>query len=67
MGLLKGIFYFYVNGFREMKVGKQLWLLILLKLFIMFVIIKLLFFRSKTPNFDNKSDKAIYYREQLTN
>ena len=35
---------FYWEGFRDMKLGKTLWLLILIKLFIMFVFLKLFFF-----------------------
>ena len=58
----------YVDGFRSMTVGKTLWLIIGIKLFIFFVIIKILFF----PNFlSSKSDtdegKAQYVREQLVN
>ena len=30
------IYHFYLEGFREMKLGKTLWLIILVKLFIMF-------------------------------
>ena len=41
------IYHFYLEGFREMKLGKTLWLIILVKLFIMFFILKLFFF----PNF----------------
>ena len=41
------IFHFYRDGFRDMKLGKTLWLIILVKLFIMFFILKLFFF----PNF----------------
>lgn len=56
----------YVDGFRSMTLGKTLWLIIGIKLFIFFVIIKILFF----PNFlSSKSDtdegKAQYVREQL--
>lgn len=58
----------YVDGFRSMTLGKTLWLIIGIKLFIFFVIIKILFF----PNFlSSKSDtdegKAQYVREQLVN
>ena len=67
MPTFKKIIQFYMDGFREMKVGKRLWILILIKLFIMFAILKLFFFRSETPHFDNKTEKAIYYREQFTN
>ncbi len=56
----------YVDGFRSMTVGKTLWLIIAIKLFIFFVVIKILFF----PNFlasksDSDDGKAQYVREQL--
>lgn len=35
---------FYRDGFREMTVGRTLWAIILLKLFVMFVVLRLLFF-----------------------
>lgn len=64
----KRVFYFYRDGFHSMTVGKTLWLIILIKLFIFFVIIRWIFF----PNFlSSKSDsdegKAQYVREQLVN
>ena len=37
----------YYDGFRSMTLGKKLWLVILIKLFIMFAILKVFFF----PNF----------------
>ena len=56
----------YVEGFRSMTVGKTLWLIIAIKIFVFFVIIKILFF----PNFlasksDSDEGKAQYVREQL--
>ena len=56
----------YVDGFRSMTIGRTLWLIIGIKLFIFFVVIKILFF----PNFlSSKSDtdegKAQYVRQQL--
>ncbi len=64
---ISSAFNFYVEGFRSMTIGKTLWAIIGIKLFIFFIVIKLLFF----PNFLNsKSDtdegKAQYVREQLT-
>ncbi|MBQ9586095.1 MAG: DUF4492 domain-containing protein [Muribaculaceae bacterium] len=58
----------YVDGFRSMTVGKTLWLIIAIKLFVFFVIIKILFF----PNFlasksDTDDGKAQYVREQILN
>ena len=41
---LKKVFRFYVDGFRSMTVGKTLWAIILVKLFIMFAVLKLFFF-----------------------
>ena len=34
----------YYDGFRSMTVGKTLWIIILLKVFIFFVVMKMLFF-----------------------
>lgn len=41
------IWNFYLEGFRSMTLGRTLWFIILLKLFIMFVVLKIFFF----PNF----------------
>ena len=36
------IFRFYYDGFREMTLGRTLWAIILIKLFILFVVLRLL-------------------------
>ena len=41
------IYDLYADGFRHMRLGKTLWAIILIKLFIIFVILKIIFF----PNF----------------
>lgn len=41
---IKTVVRFYTDGFRQMTWGRTLWLLILLKLFIIFGILKLFFF-----------------------
>lgn len=68
MNLFKRIFLFYYTGFKEMTLGKQLWIIILIKLFIMFAILKLFFFPNflKT-NFDSDQERSDYVIEQLTN
>ena len=38
------IWRFYADGFRSMTLGRTLWLIIAIKLFIMFFILRLLFF-----------------------
>ena len=40
------IYRFYVDGFKSMTIGKTLWMLIIIKLFVMFFILKLFFFPS---------------------
>lgn len=56
----------YADGFRNMTVGKTLWALILIKLFIMFCILRIFFF----PNYLNNvasddSGKEDYVSTQL--
>ena len=58
---------FYVDGFHSMTVGKTLWLIIGIKLFIMFAILKLFFFPNfLKSNFDNDLERSEYVIEQLT-
>ena len=45
MNIFKRVWVFYYEGFRTMgPVGKRLWLIVLIKLFIMFAILRLFFF-----------------------
>lgn len=43
-GLLSRIFHLYYDGFRTMTLGKTLWAVILIKLAIIFLVLKLFFF-----------------------
>ncbi len=64
--LLK-IWRFYYDGFREMTIGKTLWAIILIKLFIFFVIIKMLFFPNILKrDFDTDEERAEHIRHELT-
>ena len=54
----------YYDGFRSMTLGRTLWVVILVKLFIMFAILKVFFF----PNFlkeHAQGDEAGYVATQL--
>ena len=42
--LFLNIWQFYRDGFRGMKLGRTLWMIILIKLFVMFFILRLFFF-----------------------
>ena len=44
--ILGRVIRFYVDGFRSMTLGRTLWGIILLKLFIMFAVLKAFFFPS---------------------
>ncbi len=58
----------YVDGFRSMTVGRKLWLLIIIKFFIFFAILKLFFFPDILQStYDNDTDRAEAVREALTN
>lgn len=56
----------YYDGFRSMTVGKTLWAIILVKLFLFFVVIKLLFFPNILKrDFDSDEDRANHVRQEL--
>ena len=60
------VFDLYYDGFKNMKLGRTLWAIILIKLFIIFVVLKLFFF----PNFLKEhanGDEAGYVATKLLN
>lgn len=65
--LLRRIADLYIDGFRSMKVGKELWLLIALKLLILFGVMKLFYFPNylKTQ-YDNDTQRSAHVLENLT-
>ena len=62
----KRVWDLYYDGFRSMTIGKTLWIIILVKLFIFFVVMKMLFFPNllKT-NFDTDEERAEHVRSEL--
>ncbi len=44
--MVRRIIRFYVTGFREMTLGRTLWVLILVKLVVLFAVLRLFFFPS---------------------
>ena len=61
---LHRVFHLYYDGFRSMTLGRTLWAVILIKLFIIFIVLKLFFF----PNFLKQhagDDKAGYVAGEL--
>ena len=72
--ILKRVFNLYYEGFRDMTLGRTLWLIILVKLFVIFVVLKLFFFpdflkqnagnQGVSPTDD---DKAGFVAKELVN
>jgi hypothetical protein len=69
LSLLNRIFLFYYEGFRSMSQwGRRVWLIILIKLFIMFAILKIFFFTDfLDKKYDNDKEKSEYVLDQLIN
>ncbi len=66
--ILLSIWKFYTGGFRNMgNWGKQVWLIILIKLFIMFAVLKIFFFPNfLNANFSSDDERGNYVLEELT-
>jgi hypothetical protein len=66
--ILLRVWRFYLSGFKNMSNwGRQVWLIILIKLFIMFAILKLFFFPDfLQTNFETDSERSDYVLEILT-
>ena len=65
--ILKKIVNFYVEGFKEMTPrGKKLWVIILIKLFIMFAILKLFFFPNiLKENYKTDAERIHHIEQEL--
>ena len=63
---LQRVYYFYVDGFKAMTLGRTLWLIIAIKVIVFFVILRFIFF----PDFlatkaTTDEQKAQYVRQQM--
>ena len=66
MFYLKKIAYFYIDGFKNMKVGKKLWLIVAIKFFIFFAILKIFFFPDiLQTQFDNDTQRSNFVMQNL--
>ena len=61
------IYRFYRDGFRQMTVGRTLWKIIFIKLFVLFAVLKFFFFPDfLATEFSDDRPRADYVLEQLT-
>lgn len=56
----------YVDGFRSMKIGRKLWAIIIIKVIIMFAVLKVFFFPNVLKqNYSDDRQRAEAVRESL--
>ena len=65
MNTFHRIWNFYYDGFRSMTLGRTLWAVILVKLFIIFVVLKLFFFPDYLKEHAGKGNEAEYVSQKL--
>jgi hypothetical protein len=66
-GPLMRIYRFYRDGFAQMTLGRTLWKIIFIKLFIMFAVLKFFFFPDfLATKFPTDRQRADFVMEQLT-
>jgi len=65
---VRKVFLFYYEGFSNMSSwGNKVWIIILIKLFIIFAILRLFFFPDfLKKNFENEKQRSEYVLDQLT-
>ncbi|MEF9986325.1 MAG: DUF4492 domain-containing protein [Bacteroidales bacterium] len=65
MGKVRQIINFYLTGFNSMTIGKTLWIIIFIKLVILFLILKLFFFKPALKDYKTDEDKSNKVIENL--
>ena len=65
-GFLYRVYDLYADGFRSMTVGRTLWAIILIKLFVIFVILKLFFFPDFLSTHAEKDGEADFVATEMT-
>jgi len=67
--ILNRLFRFYYDGFSDMPTwGRKAWIIIIIKVFIMFAILKIFFFQDfLKKKYDNDKQRSEYVLDQLIN
>ena len=65
--ILNNIFQFYYQGFKSMTLGKKLWTIIIIKLIIIYLVLKVFFFPDILKSgFKTDEQRSNHVFEQLT-
>jgi len=59
------VYNLYRDGFRHMRLGKTLWLIVLVKLFVIFVVLKLFFFPDFIGQHAKEGEEDAFVATQL--
>ena len=66
--MFRRILFFYIDGFKNMSsLGQKLWLIIIIKLVVIFVVLKVFFFPTIDSKVKGEEAKKELYFKQLTN
>ena len=65
MNVINRIWRLYYDGFRSMTLGRTLWAIIIVKLFIIFVVLKLFFFPNYIKEHAQEGQEAEYVLRKL--
>ena len=66
-GFLYRAYHLYADGFRSMTLGRTLWSIILIKLFVIFVILKLFFFPNYIKEHAHEGEESEFVASQMLN
>ena len=66
-GFLYRAFDLYIDGFRNMTLGKTLWAVILIKLFIIFAVLRLFFFPGFISSHTDEGGEADFVAAEVLN
>lgn len=59
------VFDFYISGFKKMRLGRTLWLVILIKLFIIFVLLKVFVYNKSINDLKTQNEKSDFVYKNL--
>ena len=65
--MFKRVLFFYIDGFKNLSdLGKKVWVIIIIKLVVIFVVLKVFFFPTVDSQIKGEKAKAALYVNQLT-
>ncbi|MCF0199720.1 MAG: DUF4492 domain-containing protein [Bacteroidaceae bacterium] len=65
MNAIRTIVSFYVDGFRNMTIGRTLWAIIIIKLLVIFLVLKLFFFPNYIKENASEGQEAEFVSQQI--